>query len=95
MGPIQESKSLSDVVAVGIVFVGNSIPETVLRLDVQYIKRPYVTAVLQVSILNGTDLKTVINYTGEQVSQRTPISGLYRKKLLRAPLPVFSLSSSS
>lgn len=41
----------------------------------------YVTAGLQVSILNGTDLKTMINYTGEQVSKRTPIF-IHRKFLL-------------
>lgn len=53
----------------GIIFAVNSVLEAVLIFD--HIKRrsPYVTAVLQVSILNGTDLKTVINYTGEQVSQ--------------------------
>lgn len=41
-------------------------------LILDHIKRrsPYVAAVLQVSILNGTDLKAMINYTGEQVSQR-------------------------
>lgn len=43
-------------------------------LVLYYIKRhsPYAAAVLQVSILNGTDLKTMINYTGEQVSPRAP-----------------------
>lgn len=48
-------------------------------------RSPYVAALLQVSILNGTDLKTIINYTGEQVSQRALIAALY-KKLLHAPL---------
>lgn len=49
-----------------------------------YMKRssPHVAAVLQVSILNGTDLKTMINYTGEQVSQRAPASA--EQKLLYA-----------
>lgn len=56
----------------GIIFTGGSIPQTVLILDPINRHSPYVTAVLQVSILNGTDLKTMINYTGEQVSQRTP-----------------------
>lgn len=46
------------------------IPETVLIFD--HVKRPspYVAALLQVYILNGTNLKNLINYTGEQVSQR-------------------------
>lgn len=39
-----------------------------------------MTAVLQVSILNGTDLKAMINYTGEQVSQTDPISALIHTK---------------
>lgn len=34
--------------------------------------KQHVAAVLQVSILNGTDLKSMINYTGEQVSQAAP-----------------------
>lgn len=33
-----------------------------------------MTAVLQVSILNGTDLKIMINFTGEQVSRTQPPS---------------------
>lgn len=45
-----------------------------------------MAAVLQVTILNGTDLKTMINYTGEQVSQRDPASA--ELELLHAPLPL-------
>lgn len=61
----------------GIIFAVNSIPETVLMLD--HIKRcsPYVAPVLQVYILNGTDLSTMIEYNGEQVSQRASVAVLY------------------
>lgn len=37
-----------------------------------YKSSPYVLAVLQVSILNGTDLTNMTEYTGEQVSPKTP-----------------------
>lgn len=59
--------------------------ETVLFIHIRPLKgihKQYVAAVLQVSILNGTDLKTMINYPGEQVSQRASLC----RKLLHAPL---------
>lgn len=47
-----------------------------LSMDRAYIRpyksSPYVLAVLQVSILNGTDLTNMTEYTGEQVSPKTP-----------------------
>lgn len=41
-------------------------------------KQP-VAAVLQVSILNGTDLRSLINYTGEQVSHAEPQSAVVER----------------
>ena len=65
------------------------LPETVLILErIKKRRSPYVVAVSQVSVLNGSDLKTMINYTGEQVS---PL----QKAPPRFTSSVFSLPGSS
>lgn len=50
-------------------------------MPLKHVKQ-HAAAVLQVSILNGTDLKSLINYTGEQVSQAEPC-----KVFRHAPFP--------
>lgn len=86
----RKKNSLSDIVTVGIPFATNSTPETVLALDDIKRRSPYVAALLQVSILNGTDLKTIINYTGEQVSQRALIAAPLQKAPSCSTYSVFS-----
>lgn len=86
----RKKNSLSDIVTVGIPFATNCAPETVLALDDIKRRSPYVAALLQVSILNGTDLKTIINYTGEQVSQRALIAAPLQKAPSCSTYSVFS-----
>lgn len=53
----------------------NSVSETLYKMFT------CVYVLLQVFILNGTDLKTMINYTGEQVNQRFHVAALSHARL--------------
>ena len=85
----KKENSRSDIVTVGIIFAVHSFTRDGAYIRAYKKRRsPYVVAVLQVSVLNGSDLKTMINYTGEQVSR-------LQKAPPRSTSSVFSLPGSS